>query len=67
MAHPVYKPLYYKYFCRYFKPAKLGSKVLLDVKAIKVGKKLATLELNMIEKDTGILLTQGSHTKFVDI
>ena len=47
------------------KACKPGSEILIDADTLKVGKTLAFLTVDLKLKDTGDLIAQGKHTKFV--
>ena len=47
------------------KAAKIGEEVLIDAKLLRKGRTLAFLEVELRNKETGVLLVKGSHTKFV--
>ena len=49
----------------YVKGAKLGEKILVDAKALKVGKTLAYLDCEIKNGETGAVLVTGSQTKFI--
>ena len=42
-----------------------GADILIDADTLKVGKTLAFLTVDLKLKDTGDLLAQGKHTKYV--
>ena len=43
----------------------MGSEVVVDASTLKVGKRLAFLVVDIKDKNTGLLLAQGKHTKFI--
>lgn len=47
------------------KAAKLGEEIVIDAKTMKAGKNLAYLKVEIKNKETGDLLVQGLHTKFI--
>lgn len=47
------------------KAAKLGQDIVIDAQALKVGKTLAFLTVDVKLKDCGSLIAQGRHTKYV--
>ena len=47
------------------KGAKIGDSVLIEAKTVKAGKKIAFLEVDIKNKETGEVLVQGTHTKYV--
>ncbi|XP_049513922.1 acyl-coenzyme A thioesterase 13-like [Dermacentor silvarum] len=46
-------------------PARLGDVILMDTRITHAGKKVAYVEMDIINKATKRLLVQGSHTIFV--
>ena len=50
---------------RYMKGCKPENDIVIDAETLRVGKKLAFLTVDIKQKDTGVLLAQGKHTKYV--
>ncbi|XP_063216020.1 acyl-coenzyme A thioesterase 13-like [Bacillus rossius redtenbacheri] len=49
----------------YTKGAKVGEEVIIDAKTLRVGKRMAFLEVELKKKLSGELVAKGLHTKFV--
>ncbi|XP_003389589.1 PREDICTED: acyl-coenzyme A thioesterase 13-like [Amphimedon queenslandica] len=49
----------------YMRPAKIGETVIIDAECLKVGKTLAFASVSLLNKDTGKLIAQGRHTKYI--
>lgn len=47
------------------RPALLGETVVINAKCLKVGKTLAFTAVDLLNKDTGKLIAQGRHTKYI--
>ena len=45
--------------------AKVGEELLVDARALKIGRQLAFLECELRSKETNKIILKGSHTKFV--
>jgi acyl-coenzyme A thioesterase 13 len=54
-----------KTHCSYFKSAKKGDDVLIEASVTKTGKKLAFMEVEIKNGETGDLLAKGTHTAFI--
>lgn len=55
----------FKCFHRFLKAAFPGDVITIDARTIKAGKTLAFLECEIANKDTGVLIARGIHTKFI--
>lgn len=53
------------YYFSFLKGVKIGEKILIEAKTNKAGRTLAFLEVNITNKETGVLIAKGSHTKFI--
>lgn len=53
------------YCCRYCQGAKIGEDILIEAKTLRAGKKLAFLEVEITNKETGNLLVKATHTKYL--
>lgn len=51
--------------CSYLKGANEGEEVIVDAKTVKIGKKLAFLDVELKKKATGELIATGNHVKYV--
>lgn len=49
----------------YMKAANLGDEILIDAKTMRAGKNLAYLRVEVKNKQTGDLLAQALHTRFL--
>uniref|UniRef100_A0A0P4WDA0 Thioesterase domain-containing protein n=1 Tax=Scylla olivacea TaxID=85551 RepID=A0A0P4WDA0_SCYOL len=49
----------------YMKGAKTGEEILINAETLRVGKTMAFLDVDIINKETGDLVAKGSHTKFI--
>ncbi|XP_046448270.1 acyl-coenzyme A thioesterase 13-like [Daphnia pulex] len=49
----------------YLKAAKIGDNILVKAATDKVGKNLAFLNVQIVNKQSGAILAQGSHTKYL--
>ena len=49
----------------YLKAANEGEEVLIDSKTVKIGKKLAFLDVELKKKSTGEVIATGNHVKYV--
>ena len=58
-------PRVYQIIFRYIRAAKEGETILVDANALKVGKSLAFLSVDITNKESGKLIAQGRHTKHV--
>lgn len=47
------------------RPAKIGETVIIDAECLKIGKTLAFATVSLLNKDTGKLIAQGRHTKYI--
>lgn len=47
------------------KAAKTGEEILINAETLRVGKTMAFLDVDIINKETGDLVAKGSHTKFI--
>ncbi|CAG8602850.1 2405_t:CDS:2 [Paraglomus brasilianum] len=45
--------------------AKLGDIIVMEASCVKIGKTLAFTEINIRNKESGNLIAQGRHTKFI--
>ena len=53
------------FFFRFFKAARVGETIEIDAQTLRRGKRLAFLSVDIRNKEDGVLLAQGKHTKFV--
>ena len=49
----------------YMSAGRLGSKIIVDASTIKVGKTLAFLSVDITDKESGKMIAQGKHTKYI--
>jgi acyl-coenzyme A thioesterase 13 len=49
----------------YLRPASIGDTVIIDAKCLKKGRTLAFLTVDITNKESGKLIAQGRHTKFI--
>lgn len=56
---------YFTVLFRYLKAAKTGEEILINAETLKVGKTLAFLTVDVTNKESGELIAQGTHTKYV--
>lgn len=54
-----------KCVCSYLSGAKPGDTVQIISETLKTGKSLAFLEVEIKNKETGLVLVKGSHTKYI--
>lgn len=52
-------------FNRYLSQAKVGDDIVIDASTVKAGRTLAFLTVDITNKDTGVLVATGRHTKYV--
>lgn len=53
------------YYYSYLRPAPLGKTVIINAQCSKIGKTLAFATVDISDKDTGKLIAQGRHTKYI--
>lgn len=53
------------YFASYMKAAFSGDTIVAEARTSHLGKRLAFLTVDIKNKETGALLAQGKHTKFI--
>lgn len=51
--------------CSYMKPVRVGEDIVIDADTLKIGKTLAFCSVDIKHKNTGALIAQGKHTKYV--
>ena len=61
----VFLAIYRIFFFRFFKAARVGETIEIDAQTLRRGKRLAFLSVDIRNKEDGVLLAQGKHTKFV--
>jgi acyl-coenzyme A thioesterase 13 len=49
----------------YLKDATVGDEIVVEARVVKSGKKMAFLEVDIVDKASKELLVKGSHTKFI--
>ncbi|XP_042241895.1 acyl-coenzyme A thioesterase 13-like [Homarus americanus] len=49
----------------YLSAAKTGDEILINAEALKVGRTLAFLNVDITNKDSGAPVARGSHTKYI--
>ena len=49
----------------YLKPVKLDETIIIEAKTLTSGKLLAVATVDILSKDSGMLIAQGRHSKFV--
>jgi acyl-coenzyme A thioesterase 13 len=49
----------------YLKDATVGDEIMVEARVVKSGKKMAFLEVDIVDKASKELLVKGSHTKFI--
>ncbi|XP_078317704.1 acyl-coenzyme A thioesterase 13-like [Crassostrea virginica] len=49
----------------YMKPVRVGEDIVIDADTLKIGKTLAFCSVDIKHKNTGALIAQGKHTKYV--
>lgn len=50
---------------RYISAAKTGEEIIINAETLRVGRNLAFLNVDVINKESGALIAKGSHTKYV--
>ena len=53
--------------CRFIKAAFPGEMLLAEARTSHLGGRLAFLTVDITNKDTGVLLAQGKHTKYMSV
>ncbi|XP_045614158.1 acyl-coenzyme A thioesterase 13 [Procambarus clarkii] len=49
----------------YISAAKTGEEIIINAETLRVGRNLAFLNVDVINKESGALIAKGSHTKYV--
>lgn len=52
-------------FSRYMKAATSGQEIVINAETLRVGRNLAFLSVDITNKESGALIAQGSHTKYI--
>ena len=48
-------------------PAFVGDTISINAQCLKIGKRLAFTTVDVVNKNTGKLVAQGRHTKFINL